>query len=371
MTSIHLTRRALLTGAGLTALGATLAACGSRTTTGSEGTNAAASDAAATAAGDAGKKVTVLTHDSFNVPDELKEAFEKGTGYTLEIIPSGDTGELTNKLVLTKDAPLGDAVFGIDNTFASRALSEQVLDTTTSVTLPDGADQYLVDGSQALVPIDFGEVCVNIDTKWFADKGLTPPATFEDLTRPEYKDLFVAINPSTSSTGLAFLVATVGHFGEDGFAQYWKDLKANGTKIVEGWTAAYETDFSAGEGQGAYPIVVSYASSPAATVSDDGTTSSTAALLATSTRQVEYAGVLAGAANPEGGKAFIEWMLSKDVQTSIPDNMYMYPVNPEATLSEKITKFGKTSDAPVVVSAADISAKRENWLATWTEAVGA
>lgn len=364
MTSNHLTRRVLLTGAGLTALGTTLAACGSRPTTGPAATTSTASDTTR-------RTVTVLTHDSFNVPDDLQAAFERTTGYVLEIIPSGDAGELTAKLVLTKDAPLGDAVFGIDNTFASRALDQAVLDTTASVTLPAGADQYLVDGSQALVPIDFGEVCVNIDTQWFATQGLTPPAAFEDLTKPAYKDLFVAINPTTSSPGLAFLVATVGHFGEDGFAQYWKDLKANGTRIVEGWTSAYETDFSAGQGQGAYPIVVSYASSPAATLTADGTTSTTAALLATSTRQVEYAGVLAGAANPEGGRAFIEWLLSKEVQTSIPESMYMYPVNPEATLSEALTRFGRTSDAPVVVPAADISARREAWLATWAEAVGA
>ncbi|SPT55056.1 Thiamine-binding periplasmic protein precursor [Actinomyces bovis] len=360
------TRRVLLASAGLTALGATLAACGS-----SSKTNSTATDGASAASPSAGgKKVTVLTHDSFNVPDDLKTAFEDSSGYTLELIPSGDAGELTNKLVLTKDAPLGDAVFGIDNTFASRALSEQVIDDTLSLTLPTGADQYLVDGHKGLVPIDFGEVCINVDTKWFADKGLTPPASFEDLTKPEYQGLFVAINPSTSSPGLAFLVATVGHFGEEGFAQYWKDLKANGMKIAEGWTAAYETDFSAGEGKGAYPIVVSYASSPAATISEDGTTT-TQALLSTSTRQVEYAGVLTKAANPEGAKAFIEWMLSAELQSSIPDHMYMYPVNPEATLPEKLSKFGKTSDAPIVVAPADIASKRESWLTTWTETVGA
>lgn len=358
-----ITRRALVSGAGLSALGLALAACGAKNET---ATTAASGSAQPSAEGG---KVTVLTHDSFNVPDELKAAFEKDTGYTLEVVAAGDAGEMTNKLVLTKDAPLGDAVYGIDNTFASRALDEKVIDTSVTVTLPAGAEQYLVGGNQALVPIDFGEVCVNVDTAWFNEKGLTPPATFEDLTKPEYKDLLVAINPTTSSPGLAFLIATVGHFGEDGFAQYWKDLKANGAKIVEGWTTAYETDFTTSGG--AYPIVVSYASSPAATVSEDGASSTTAALLATSTRQVEYAGVLAGAANPQGAKAFIEWMLSKDVQSSIPDNMYMYPVNPEATLPEKIKQFGAISDNPVVVEPSEIASKRESWLATWTEAVGA
>ncbi|WP_172120565.1 thiamine ABC transporter substrate binding subunit [Actinomyces faecalis] len=360
------TRRQVLGALGLGAVGASLAACGSK----KPGGTASSTSSQAAGAG-SGRKVTVLTHDSFHVPDELVAAFEKDTGYTLEIVPSGDAGELVNKLVLTKDAPLGDAVFGIDNTFASRALDEGVIDTSVTVTLPGEAEQYVVGSTPALTPIDFGEVCLNVDTAWFADKGLTPPATFEDLTKEDYKDLFVAINPSTSSTGLAFLLATIGHFGEDGFAGYWKDLVANGAKIDEGWTDAYYTDFSGGGEGGTYPIVVSYSSSPAATVSEDGTSSSTASVLTTAFRQVEYAGALAGGANPEGAKAFIEWMLSADVQTSIPDNMYMYPVNPEATLSKDMMNFGQVSDSPITVEADAIAANREAWLATWTEAVGA
>ena len=211
--NIHLTRRAFLGSTALSAVGLALAACGSG------GKNSS---------GSSGPTVTVITHDSFSVPDDLIAAFQKDTGYTLQITPSGDGGELVNKLVLTKDAPLGDAVFGIDNSFASRVLTEKVIDTTAAVDLPQGADQYVVNNTPALAPIDFGEVCVNVDTAWFTEHGQTPPATFEDLTKPEYKNLFVAINPSTSSTGLAFLLATVGHFGADGFVQYWKDLAANG-----------------------------------------------------------------------------------------------------------------------------------------------
>lgn len=349
---IRLSRRALLGGAGAAAVALALASCGKGSGSG------------------AGSTVTVVTHDSFHVPDSLIKAFEKDTGYTLEITPSGDAGELVNKLVLTKDAPLGDAVFGIDNAFAYRALDEGVIDTSATVTPADGASPYVIDRAPALAPIDFGEVAVNVDTSWFAAQGLTPPATFEDLTSETYKDLFVAINPTTSSTGLAFLLATVGHFGADGFAQYWKDLVANGTKIVEGWTQAYETDFTASGEGGAYPVVVSYSSSPAATVSEDGTTSTTASLPATAIRQVEYAGVLAGAANVEGAKKFITWMLSTDVQSSIPDNMYMYPVSTEATLPQALRTFGTLSEDPIEVAPADIAANREAWLATWTEAVG-
>ena len=351
-----LTRRGLLLGGGLAVVGAGLAACSS----GSGGSTASG----------AGGTVTVLTHDSFAVSEDLKAAFEKDTGYTLDLVASGDAGELVNKLVLTKDAPLGDAVFGIDNTYASRALTEGVIDTTATVTLPDGADAYVVDDTPALAPIDLGDVCLNVDTGWFEAKGLAAPSTFEDLTKDEYKGLLVAIDPSTSSPGLAWMLATVGHFGADAFAGYWKTLVEGGARIDEGWTAAYNTDFSAGEGAGAYPVVVSYSSSPSYTVSDDGTSSTTAALLDTAFRQVEYAGVLAGAANPAGGKAFVEWMLSTAVQEDVPGQMYMYPVDQAAALPEGLEKFGPLADSPVVVSPADITAHREEWIATWTEAVG-
>lgn len=361
-TRLALTRRGLLAGSGALAAAVALAACGKDASSSGQ-----ASDSSAASSG----KVTVLTHDSFHVPDDLIAAFTKDTGYELEIIPSGDAGELVNKLILTKDAPLGDAVYGIDNTFASRALTEGIIDTSVTAVLPAGADQYVIDDTPALAPVDFGEVALNVDSQWFADKGLAAPTTFEDLLKPEYKGLFVAINPATSSTGLAFLLATVAHFGKDGFVDYWKQLAANGMRVDAGWTDAYETDFTAGGGEGTYPIVVSYSSSPVATIAEDGQSSRTAALPATALRQVEYAGALTGGSNPAGAKAFIQWMLSAPVQTSIPENMYMYPVSPEATLSPEMTQFGPLSDTPLSVPADDISTHREQWLAAWSEAVGA
>ena len=345
-----LSRRALLAGTAAGAVGLSLAACG-------KGKKADS------------KTVTVVTHDSFHVSDDLMKAFTSETGYTLKVATSGDAGALVNKLVLTKDAPLGDAVFGIDNTYASRALDQGVIDTSATVTLPKGAESYVVADTPALAPIDVGDVCLNIDTGYFTGKGLTPPATFEDLTKPEYKGLLVAINPTNSSPGMAWLLATIGHFGAGSFADYWKQLVSNDVRIAEDWTSAYETDFSGG-GKGTYPIVVSYASSPSFTVSKDGASSSTSALLDTAFRQVEYAGVLKGAANPEGGKAFVAWMLSKAVQEDIPGQMYMYPVLPDAALPEALTKFGPLSSAPVSVEPKEITAHREEWLNTWTGAVG-
>lgn len=352
LTGHVLTRRGVIGGALALASAATLAACGQDTKADS-------------------KKVTVVTHSSFQVSDNLKKEFEKTSGFKLEIVDGGDGGELVNKLILSKDAPQGDVCFGVDNTYASRLLSQGVIDKDRTVdTIPESAEKYLVDNNRALVPIDMGDVAINIDKTYFASHNLAEPKTFEDLAKPEYAKLLVAINPTTSTPGLAWMLATVGHFGADKFSDYWKALVKGGAKIASGWTEAYNTDFSAGEGKGAYPIVVSYASSPSYTVSKDGASTTTAALLDTAFRQVEYAGVLKGAANPAGGQAFINWMLSKAVQADIPKKMYMYPVDSSVQLPEALAKFGPLAEKPVEVAPNKIAAEREQWLKLWASAVG-
>jgi thiamine transport system substrate-binding protein len=316
-----------------------------------------------------GGVVRVVTHDSFALPDELIAQFETETGYTVEQSAPGDGGALVNQLILTKDSPLGDVAYGVDTTFASRALDEGVFTSYTSADLPDSAEQYLVPDSDALTPVDVGDVCLNVDHEWFADAGLPEPQTFEDLLDPRYADLTVVTNPATSSPGLAMLAATVGTFGEDGYADYWAGLRANGVRVVNGWSDAYYVDFSGSEGQGDRPIVLSYSTSPAFEVGEGEDTSPTGALLDTCFRQVEYAGVLEGAANPEGAQAWIDFMLSADVQAALPESMYVYPVDDTVALPESWVEFAPLSPSPVPVSPEEIDAGREDWIATWTATV--
>ena len=219
------------------------------------------------------------------------------------------------------------------------------------------------------MPVDYGDVCINVDHAWFTAQGLAEPVTLEDLTKPEYKDLLVVPNAVTSSPGLSFLLATVGAFGEDGWVDYWTALKANGLKVADGWSDAYFTDFSGGGGGGPRPIVLSYASSPPSTVPEGGTEPTTGALLDTCFRQTEYAGVLEGAANPDGAQELLDFLLSDEVQDDIPVSMYMYPVSPTATLPEEWTAFAPLATDPFEVSPEDISKNREAWLALWSETV--
>ncbi|ACQ82051.1 ABC transporter, periplasmic binding protein, thiB subfamily [Beutenbergia cavernae DSM 12333] len=313
--------------------------------------------------------VRLVTHDSFAISDDVRAAFEESSGYTIELINPGDGGALVNQLILTKDSPLGDAVYGVDNTFASRAIDEGVFAEYVPSDVPASAEPYRIDGAEDLLtPVDVGDVCLNVDHAWFTERGLAEPAGFEDLLKPEYRDLTVVTNPATSSPGLAFLLATVGAFGEDGWLDYWAQLRDNGLSVVDGWEDAYYVDFSGAGGGGPRPIVLSYSSSPAFTVGDDGG-STTGALLDTCFRQVEYAGVIAGAENPEGAQALVDFLLSEDFQADLPEQMYVYPVDDAVELPAEWVEFAPLAPEPFEVAPADIAEHRDSWIEQWTDTV--
>ena len=313
--------------------------------------------------------VVLVTHDSFVLPKPVIAQFEQQSGYHLVVHAAGDGGTLTNKLVLTQGNPTGDVAFGVDNTFATRALDADVF-APYDVTLPPGASRYLIPGDDhRLAPIDNGNVCVNVDTGWFADHHLAPPRSLDDLVKPAYRGLLAVPGATTSSTGLAFLLGTIGRYGDDGWQAWWQKLVANDATLTDGWSQAYETDFTQGGGHGKDPIVVSYDSSPAFTVPKGSSTSTTQALLDTCFRQVEYAGVLTGAANPKGAEAFVDFLLSPTVQKALPDSMFVFPVRQGTPLPTVWARFAVQPRHPYDVSPADISAHRDTWLQQWSDIV--
>lgn len=315
-----------------------------------------------------GGPVVLVTHDSFSLPKKLVKQFEADTGYELELRSNGDAGSMTSQLVLNVDNPLGDVAFGVDNTFAGRALEAGVFAPYRGE-WPAGVEDFALPGDDegVLTPVDNGDVCVNVDTAWFDAEGLEPPQTLEDLTDPAYEDLFVTSGATTSSPGFAFLLATIAAYGED-WPAYWEDLLDNGAKVVPGWEDAYFVDFTAGGG-GARPIVLSYDSSPAFTTTDDGSETTTAALLETCFEQVEYVGVLAGAENPTGAQAVVDWMLTPEVQAALPDSMYVFPVVDGVELPEAWAEFAPRPEEPLAVDAAEIDENRDAWLTEWQDLV--
>jgi thiamine transport system substrate-binding protein len=291
-------------------------------------------------------KVTLVAHDSFAISDESIAQFQDASGFELEIIRAGDAGSLTNRLVLTKDSPIADVVFGIDNTF--RGIADE---------------NGIIEGD--LVAVDYADVCFNYDRLWFEKRGITPPTSWRDLTKPAYNSLTVVTNPLSSSPGLAFLATTVAAFGEQSFERYWKELRDNGVMVAAGWEEAYFTYFSGSSGNGEYPIVLSYSSSPAAEIREDGK-SQTAALLDECFRQTEFVGTLAGAKNPEGAKALVEFLLSESFQNTMPGLMYVYPVNGKAVIPAEWSEFGPAASSTIGEDLS-ISTHREKWQTKWSK----
>lgn len=325
------------------------------------------SDEKAERQGSSSDRVVLVTHESFSLPKKLKKQFEQQTGLTLDIRPSGDAGALTNKLVLTQDNPIGDVAFGVDNTFASRALDEDVF-AKYDAQLPEGADSYALDeGSDRLAPIDQASVCVNVDKAWFKAHDQQPPQTLDDLADPAYRDDLVIPGAPTSSPGMAFLLATIAEYGEDGWQDYWSRLMDNGAKLTSGWNDAYFVDFTGGAEKGTRPIVVSYDTSPAFTIDKKTGQSTTEALLDTCFRQVEYAGVLENATNPEGAGKLVDFLLSDEVQKALPDSMYVFPVADGVALPKAWARFAVTPDDPYAVDPASIAEHRQDWLTEWTD----
>lgn len=331
----------------------------------------------------AGGTVTLVTHGTFP-SDDFAKAASAATGYDVKVVSAGDGGELTNKLVLTKGAPIADAFFGVDTIFASRLIENGVVTPYAPADLPAQAADFAVESAKSdetgaaaiaangMVPVDFGATCINIDTGWFAEHKVAEPNTYEDLVKPEYKDLTVLLDPTASSTGASFLVGTVEEFGEDGYADYWKQLVDNGARIEQGWSDAYYGQFTQGGEDGTKPIVVSYASSPAFSVAEDGKSAATRALLDTCTRQTEYAGVLAGAKNEKGAKAVVDYLVSNEFQATVPDTMYMAPIDESVKLPESWATF---APEPAKEQSHDLNSDvieqgREGWLRELGDAIG-
>jgi thiamine transport system substrate-binding protein len=310
---------------------------------------------------DAPTTLVLVTHDSFALSPGTLEQFTDETGIVVDVQSGGDAGELVNKLVLTKDSPLGDVVFGIDNTFASRAASNGVLEEYVSGDVTEAEAAYLLpegSGGEYLTPIDSGDVCVNVDHAWFEEAGIPEPATLDDLIDPTYEGLLVVEAANSSSPGLAFLLATIAAYG-DGWYDYWSALVDNNVKVAASWSDAYYVDFSGPSSEGDRPLVVSYASSPPF---EGG---ATGVLLDTCFRQTEYAGVIAGTEHSAEAQQLVDFLFSTTVQNDIPENMYVFPVNSEAVLPEEWAEYAEVATDPYEIDPAEIDANRERWIGEW------
>ena len=317
--------------------------------------------------------LTLIAHDSFTYPEGIFDAFTAATGVKVEVVLSGDAGELVTKAVLTSGNPEGDVLWGVDNTLLSRALDADVFVPYASKNLAAMARSVTIDvPGHEVTPVDTGDVCINYDVQWFKDEGLTPPGTLESLTNKAYANRIVVPSPLTSSPGLAFLMATIAEFGEGGWQDFWRKLRDNGVLVVDGWTQAYTVEFSGSSGKGSHPIVVSYGSSPPAEViyaNPPISSAPTAVAALTCFAQVEYAGILRGSKHVEEAKLLLDYLTDVAFQESLPLTQFVYPVNTAAKLPQEFLDYSVKPENPLRLAPDVIAANRTAWLDEWKRIV--
>lgn len=311
--------------------------------------------------------ITLITHDSFTVPDNIFDQFTIDTGYDVEVVAAGDAGELVSRAILTAGEPEADVLFGVDNTFLQRALDNDLFVAHESSLLGEVPDELKLDPENRVTPIDYGDVCVNY---WIDALDGDAPTSIADLADPALAAGFVTEDPETSSPGFAFLLATIATLGEDGWEDYWQQLADGGVSVTPGWTEAYYGDFVAGGGD--RPFVTSYAASPVAEyifATEEIEAPPTGVITDGCFRQVEFAGVLNGTDQPEVAGQLVDYLLSPVIQETIPLNMFVSPANQTVELPEDYRTWAATVENPVIMDPAEIEANRDAWTERWAEIV--
>lgn len=316
----------------------------------------------------------VMTHDSFAVSESVIQAFEQQNQVTVRFIKSGDTGTALNKAILSKGNPLADVFYGVDNTFLSRALAEEIFEPYNSSLLAEIPQAFQLDRQNSALPVDYGDVCLNYDKAYFKDHNLAVPQSLNDLIKPEYKGLLVVQNPATSSPGLSFLLATIGALGAEQYLDFWQKLVENDVLVVNDWETAYYSEFSGSSGKGPRPLVVSYNSSPAFELlyaESPLDEPPTAAIVNPNTcfRQIEFVGILKGTDERLLAEKWIDFMLSTAFQEDMPLQMFVFPTNASTQLDETFAMYLQIPEQTAQVSPEEIAQNREQWLRDWTEAV--
>lgn len=316
-----------------------------------------------------GTTLTLATHDSFATSEGIFDAFTDATGIEVEVVTVGDAGTLVSQSILTAGKPVADVLFGIDTTFLCRGTRAGLFVPYESPTLADVDPALQLAEEYLATPIDVGDVCLNYSKAAYPDPA-DAPQSLDDLTDPRFADQFVTENPESSSPGLAFLLATIAEYGDDGWEDYWTDLRANDVQVTSGWSEAYEEAFGAGTGERS--IVTSYATSPVADVlyADPPRDEAAIGVVADACfRQVEFAGILQGTDQSEAAALLIDFLLSPTFQEDIPLNMFVEPVNATAAIPEVFEANRTEIDEPLTLTPAEIEAGRDAWTARWTEIV--
>jgi thiamine transport system substrate-binding protein len=303
-------------------------------------------------------ELLVYSYDAF--PEALEtlivEHFEIEYNVTATLERFQDTGAVYNQVWVERSNPQADVVIGLDNTYVGRALEGQLFQAYR----PEGADRIrediILDPEYRLTPFDWGHIVLNYDSEALPD----PPSTWEELLDPRLRESIVLMNPATSSPGRNFLLLTIAEHGEDGYLDFWEQIRPNILTITAGWSEGYGLYT-----QGEAPIALSYETSPAYHIEYEDTTRYKNLILdGKGYGQVEVAGITSGAPNLANAKRLMDFILTNRFQQEIPLNQFMYPAVDGVALPAAFEQLEK-ADETVFIPVDRVDANFEQWLSDW------
>ena len=314
---------------------------------------------------DAAEQVlTIYCYDSFasewGPGPALAARFTEETGIQVELVAPGDAVTILSKVIMEKEDPRGDLLIGPDNNLLARTLEEDILEPYNAPALSSIPEELKFDDTNRLLPFDWGYFAICYDSEVIK----TPPASLEDLTKPEFAKSLVLMDPRTSSPGMGFLLWTRAVYGDD-YLAYWNRLSGSVLSVTESWSNGYGL-FTSGEA----PLVLSYSTSPVYHKMWEETDRYKAAAFEEGNYlQIEGAGIIRGAANPEGAEKFLDFMLSPEGQNIIATSNIMMPVLPRTELPEAFD-MAFISDNPLLLDKQDIADNEQKWVQDWVEKSG-
>lgn len=294
--------------------------------------------------------LTVYTYDSlaadYGLLPAITDQFETEQGITLKVVTFADTGAMINQLIAEKNDPQADIVMGIDNLDVARFGDDNLFANPTA--------------------FDYGYVGFVYDTTQLT---FTEPISLEALAEDEaYQDKIIIEQAGLSSPGTQLLAWGQAVFGDDA-NEFWEALAEQTLTVAPDWSTAYYTMFLNGEA----PIVLSYLTSPAYHIDQEGSYQYAAIPMEDGyLKQTEYVAQVSGSTNTSSGQAFIDYVLSDSVQNQIPATQWMFPVGGDsatwpAAYGDIITP---TETEVVTLTDEEIKENFTAWLQDWNQAFG-
>ena len=309
----------------------------------------------------------VYTYDSFaswGPASAIEQAFEAMYPADVRFVAVADSRSMLTRLRQEREAGRqgADVFIGIEAADLARTreldlfLPLQPEDVPNLSVVPQS---LLLDPSGSLIPYEHGYITFVYDSEQVDTTTLA--RTFEELLDPRYRNQIILEDPRMSSPGLSFLLWTIDRFGDPGYLDYWRQLAPNVLTVTGGWGEAYDL-FLAGEAS----IVLSFSTDTAYSVIDHGSARHKVMLLDNQGyRNVYFMGVVQGTEHFDWATAFLDLVLSPEIQSLIPTTEWMFPANPEALLPVSFYQYAVTPPQPVMIAPGEVLAHLDRWLREW------